>query len=288
MNNKLGLGSLGALFAMPAFSQSISTGSGTATSLPVDSPLALGLLTLCICMGAYWFLRKNRILAMTLPLLMATIVFSQSSELRAGLGNVFTKSAGETLPIPIIQLFAGSNIASFVPADFSNASGTSLTIRSIDMPVYDECFTSEISNNWLSPILPPEDPPTACTVGMSLANEDTCRVDVDTHCRSLVALPTVSSITPFEFEAEVPTNFTISGTGLSRVNSIKLGDVNVSIFTIVSDTKITGQSPNFGAAIPFNKTADLTLNSGFGNVTLSDGVRLFSNFQIFLPPIGPF
>ncbi len=177
---------LTSLFPCHLYAQTISTGS--LRSLPVNNPWMLLGLVLAFVACAFWLLRNKRhyrTFASVLAGALLVLSLWQIPELRAQLAATFTNPAGETLAIPVQQISSGGDIAGFEWVDYANGSGAVLTIRSIVLPTYAQCFPGGLT----APLLPPGQPqpstPATCAVGMTLANGATCRVDVDTRCRSL-------------------------------------------------------------------------------------------------------
>lgn len=172
------------VLAGPVFAQSITTGAEP-TPIPVSSPVALVLMAVLLLALALWILRTGRRQRTLMSLLLVGAVVAatwQSPALRAQLLAAFTNPAGETLPIPVVQIPAGGDVAGFELADFSNDSGVPLLIVSLDPPVLEDCFPGGLSGSLLPAGGGGGASPGACT-GV-LADGASCRVDVDSICRA--------------------------------------------------------------------------------------------------------
>lgn len=180
-----GVGAFLLALATPVFSQSITTSAGPALPVPVTNPLVLALMAVLVVALALRLLRRGGLQRTLLPLLMVGAVVGatwQSPALRAQLLAAFTNPAGETLPIPVMQIPAGGDVAGFEMADFSNASGVPLVIASLDPPVLEDCFPGGLSGSLLPAGGGGGASPDACT-GV-LADGASCRVNVDSICRA--------------------------------------------------------------------------------------------------------
>src|SRR5690606_13144965 len=107
-------------------------------------------------------------------------------------------------------------------ADYSNASGEVLRIIDIVLPTGAQCVGGGLAGTLLAPGAPPPAPPPSCGVGQLLPAGNTCRVDVDTLCRGLVAgiLPSISSVTANSGSASGGVGVTVTGTNLGTVTSL--------------------------------------------------------------------
>ncbi len=177
---------LASLFPCHLYAQTIST--GPLRGLPVNNPWMLLGLVLAFVACAFWLLRNNRHfrpIAFVLAAALISLSLWQIPELRAQLAASFSNPAGETLLIPVQQIAVDDDIAGFEQADFSNGSGVTLTIRSIVLPTFTQCFPGGLTTPLLPPGQPDPNPPATCAAGMVLPVGATCRVDVDTRCRTL-------------------------------------------------------------------------------------------------------
>lgn len=263
----LRLAVLGGIFPCHLYAQTIST--GPLSALSVNNPWALLLLGLVFVACAYRLLRNNRYrhtLASVLAVAVVSLSLWQSPELRAQLAASFTNPAGETLEIPVEQILDDGDIAGFQMADFTNGSGARLAIRGIVLPGMDDCFPGGLTATLLPPGQPLPDPPATCTVGMTLANGATCRVDVDTICRDLLPAVVLATVNPNAGAAAGGTGFVLTGVNLAGATSVTFGGVPATSINVVNSTTVTGVTPAHAVGV-----VDVVIATPAGGATLADG-----------------
>lgn len=206
-----------------SLAQSITSAPATAAAVPVDHPLALMLLAVTIGLCAFAVQRKkHRVLAALLPVMVASLLVWQSSDLRAIVPLTFTNPAGETLTIPVTPISGG-----FDAVDYFNDSGTSLVIQGIVLPDQDDCAAAGPAGASPQQALAAT-PPTACTEDLQLPDQAVCRVDVDAICRDLIDYaPTVTTVNPANGAVLIASNTTIEITFSESVDISSAADFNL-------------------------------------------------------------
>ena len=266
------------LHAAGASAQSISVGplaapGAGATAVPADNPLALGLLLAALALAGWWHLRRggaaHRVMAWVLVSALGTAAYmGGGSTLLALPGNAFTNAAGQTLPIPVNPTSGGGYFTGFAAQDFFNSSGQALRITAIVPPNLAQCFTSGAheASKLLQPGTP--NPGTPCSQGAQLANGASCRVDVDTLCRSLLGSPpTLASISPSSGAAAGGTSVTLTGTGLADAMSVVFDGFPATGVAPAGDGQtITAATPAHAAG-----AVDVAVETPAGTVRLAGG-----------------
>jgi len=262
------------LFTAAASAQVIIVGppgAGGTTAVPVDHPLALGLLLAALALAGWWHLRRggaaHRVLAWVLVggLGVAAYGFGGGSALQALPGNAFTNPAGQSLPIPVTATHAGGYFTGFGVQDFYNGSGKDLRVNAIVPPNNAQCFTggAQAASKLLQPGTPAA-PGTPCSVGLTLADGDSCRVDVDSICRGLLGTPpTLTGVSPANGAAAGGTTATLTGTGLTGATAVNFGGVAGTGMTVVSSSTVTAATPHVGG------TMDVTVETPSGMARLA-------------------
>jgi hypothetical protein len=165
-------------------------------AIPVDHPVALLVLVLCISACLPWALRRLGVSATTLRAwglgitalaLGALLTFGDA--VQAQLQEVqrsFTQSGGQTVAVPV-QFTATApdgNPSGFQPVVFTNQTSTSLRIASLTLPAWGTCFPAGLP---ASLPLSPARPDARCAVETTLAVQASCWVDVAQLCADAAA-----------------------------------------------------------------------------------------------------
>jgi hypothetical protein len=251
-----------------AFAQSIST--TPAAAVPALPPIGLLALAILLVGGGVWALRRGWGRAAATALLAvgtAGALLWSVQAVRAAVAVSFTNPAGETVSIPVTTIDANGSVAGWEAADFTNTSGTSLEVSAITLPDLAACLPGAVSGPLLPP-LTPASPPQACSVGLVLADGDTCRVDVDTTCRAAVAghLSTLTAVAPTSGTASGGTGFTLTGTGLTGATAVTFDGIQATAVNVVNATTVTGVTPAHAAG-----AVDVVIDTPQGTATLADG-----------------
>ena len=236
---------------------------GGLTAVPVDNPWAVFALGLALMAGAWAIFRSGRHRAGLMSLWGVAVVAAmlwQSPDLRAQLANSFTNPAGESVNFTAMQTPNGGNIQGFVAQDFTNQAGVPLRVVAIQEPTLAQCFPLGFAN-LLPPGVPPPSPPQSCAVGLTLAQNATCRVDVESICRTLAAAnpplaatitvsPTSLSFAENSTGTVVVTNSAASPTTASNLSASIPGGSNISV-----------QSTTCGASLAIAASCTVTFTS---------------------------
>lgn len=233
-----------------ASAQTITTAAalGAIAQVPVDGPMALGLLVIALGIAAAWQLRRapitNRILAWAA---VGTIGLAMHDPgLFAAPFNAFTNPAGETRTIAVNAITSGTDFTGFQQQEFTNQSGAPLRITGLVPPNMGQCFTgANTADKLLQPGTPSGSATPLCQVGNVLANGNACRVDVDAHCRGLLGpAPTLSSVSPNSGRPIGGTPVALTGTNLTGSSSVSFGGTWVTPVSTTSSTIVVNTPPH--------------------------------------------
>ena len=264
----------------------LSVGAGVA-AVPVDGPWALGLLLAALALAAWWQLRRggaaHRVLAWALTGVLGVALWGAGGgRLLASVANAFANPAGQTLTIPIDHTTAGGYFTGFGAQDFTNTSGQPLRITAIVLPNSAQCFTggAQAASKLLQPGTPVA-PGTPCSVGLTLADGDACRVNVDAACRGLLGTPpTLTSSTPPVGTAAAGTGVTLTGTGLATATAVNFGGMPGTGLVVASGTTVTANAPHVGGAM------DVTVETPSGMARLANAYSAPYEVGQFVPAQG--
>lgn len=234
------------LLPMGVSAQVISTSSASVANVPVDNPVALGLLLIVMAVAGWWSLRRSYGVRRVLSLLVVVALVGlagQGAGIMAQVVSAFTNPAGETQPIAVSPITAGG-FTGFQPADFSNGSGATLKITALVLPTFAQCFATNPANTLLPAGAPIPSPHPACSVGAVLLNGASCRVDVEANCRALYAASiTLTAISPISGSASGGVGVTLTGTGLAGATSITFDGVAATSVNVINSTTVTAVTP---------------------------------------------
>lgn len=185
----------GASQAQTITTSPITTLPMAATPVPFGQPLTWWLLTLALCAGAMWLLKRMNVSMGTLrqialggcALALVGTVFWGNAVLAQlqWVERQFTQPGGETLGIPVQPVETEGVITGFVPVEFTNATALPMRIKDITMPTWSVCFPAGIPSSPATSVATPSSMP--CAVGRELAAGQACWVDTAALCMATAA-----------------------------------------------------------------------------------------------------
>jgi hypothetical protein len=97
-----------------------------------------------------------------------------------------------------------------------------------------------------------------------------------------VAAPVVTGVSPSSGSTDGGTTVTISGSGFAGASSVMFGTNSATVFTVVSDTQITADSPARSAG-----TVDVTVTTLGGTSATSSADQFTYQMEVTLNGVGP-
>lgn len=258
------------LLPLLAPAQSITSAPLPVAGIPVNNPFALAALIAVVGISGWYLLRRRSRLPQRLVSLLLMVLavggVVKSPQLWAQMLATFTNPAGETLSIPVNPI-TNPGFTGFQPADFANASGSSLKISKLTEPNFSQCFASQAASTLQPSGATGSSPNPACAVGQALPNGTSCRVDVDAICRGLAAsTATLASVSPSAGTAAGGVGITLIGTNLTGATSISFGGVPATSVNVVNATNLTAVTPAHAVG-----AVDVVVTTSGGDVTLASG-----------------